>query len=74
MEDESGTVLMIAHRSAASRRPTFILCAAIGLVRWAASPASQQRPVPKHFAILKGVDPTRRQVTLLLEGETLAKV
>jgi hypothetical protein len=32
------------------------------------------RSVPKHFAILKAIDPIRRQVTLLLEGETLPKV
>lgn len=32
------------------------------------------RAIPKHFAILKAVDAARRQVTLLLEGETLPKV
>src|SRR5262245_29808226 len=32
------------------------------------------RSVPKHFATLKALDPARRQVTLLIEGETLAKV
>jgi hypothetical protein len=30
--------------------------------------------VPKHFATLKAVDPARRQVTLLIEGEVLPKV
>src|SRR5262245_13026257 len=29
--------------------------------------------VPKHFATLKSTDPTRREVTLLIEGEVLAK-
>jgi hypothetical protein len=32
------------------------------------------RSVPKHFATLKAVDPARRRVTLLIEGERLAKV
>jgi len=32
------------------------------------------RSVPKHFATLKAVDPALRRVTLLLEGESLAKV
>jgi hypothetical protein len=32
------------------------------------------RAVPKRFAALKGVDPARRTVTLLIEGETLPKV
>ena len=32
------------------------------------------RAVPKHFAALKAVDPARRLVTLLIEGETLPKV
>jgi hypothetical protein len=32
------------------------------------------RSVPKHYAILKAVDPQRRRVTLLIEGETLPKV
>jgi hypothetical protein len=32
------------------------------------------RSVPKHFATLRAVDPARRQVTLLIEGETLPKV
>jgi hypothetical protein len=32
------------------------------------------RSVPKHFAILKAVDSVRQRVTLLIEGESLAKV
>ena len=32
------------------------------------------RSVPKHYATLKGVDLKRRQVTLLVEGETLPKI
>jgi hypothetical protein len=32
------------------------------------------RSVPKHFATLQAVDVARRQVTLLVEGEALAKV
>ncbi len=32
------------------------------------------RSVPKHFATLQAVDLARRQVTLLIEGETLPKV
>ncbi len=32
------------------------------------------RSVPKHFATLKAVDVARRRVTLLIEGEKLAKV
>jgi hypothetical protein len=32
------------------------------------------RSVPKHFATLQAVDPTRRRVTLLIEGESLPKV
>jgi hypothetical protein len=32
------------------------------------------RSVPKHFATLKAIDPKRRQVTLLIEGESLPKV
>lgn len=32
------------------------------------------RSVPKHFATLKAIDPARRRVTLLIEGESLAKV
>src|SRR5262245_12900759 len=32
------------------------------------------KDVPKHFATLKAVDRTRRQVTLLIEGEVLPKV
>src|SRR5262245_56082880 len=31
------------------------------------------RGVPKHFATLQGIDMTRRRVTLLIEGEKLAK-
>jgi len=32
------------------------------------------RAVKKHFATLKAIDPARRRVTLLLEGETLPKI
>jgi hypothetical protein len=32
------------------------------------------RHVPKHFATLKAVDPANHQVTLLIEGEKLAKI
>src|SRR5262245_52559702 len=32
------------------------------------------RSVPKHFAILKGINVAKRQVTLQVEGENLAKV
>jgi hypothetical protein len=32
------------------------------------------RSIPKHFATLKAVDPARAQITLLIEGEGLAKV
>jgi hypothetical protein len=32
------------------------------------------RSVPKHFATLKSVDSARHRVTLLIEGETLAKI
>ena len=32
------------------------------------------RGVPKRYAALKAIDPVRRSVTLLIEGETLAKV
>jgi hypothetical protein len=32
------------------------------------------RSVPKRFATLKGADPARRRVTLLIEGEGLAKI
>lgn len=39
-----------------------------------AGTAEVLRGVPKHFAILKASDPARRTVTVLLEGETLAKV
>ena len=31
------------------------------------------RSVPKHFATLKGMDRTRRRITLLMEGETQAR-
>jgi hypothetical protein len=39
----------------------------------AAGTAEMLRYIPKHFALLKGVDPARRQVTLILEGETEPK-
>jgi hypothetical protein len=32
------------------------------------------RSIPKRFATLKGIDPVRHRVTLLIEGESLAKV
>ncbi len=39
-----------------------------------AGAAEYLRSVPKHFATLQAVDAARRQVTFLVEGETLAKV
>ena len=38
-----------------------------------AGTAEYLRSVPKHFATLQAVDPLRRRVTLLIEGEKLAK-
>src|SRR4051812_11062930 len=32
------------------------------------------RSVPKHFATLKALDPSKRTVTLLIEGDSLPKV
>src|SRR5262245_8958738 len=43
-------------------------------VKEIAGTAEFLRSVPKHFATLKAVDPARRQVTLLIEGEVLPKV
>src|SRR5579884_1602208 len=43
-------------------------------IKEVAGTAEFLRRVPKHFATLKAVDPARRRVTLLIEGETLAKV
>src|SRR5262249_55266291 len=43
-------------------------------VKEVAGTAEFLRSVPKHFATLKAVDPARRQVTLLIEGEVLPKV
>jgi hypothetical protein len=43
-------------------------------IKEVAGTAEFLRSLPKHFATLKAVDPARRTVTLLLEGETLAKV
>jgi hypothetical protein len=43
-------------------------------VKEVAGTAEFLRSVPKHFATLQAVDRERNQVTLLLEGETLAKV
>jgi hypothetical protein len=43
-------------------------------VREVAGAAEFLRDVPKHFATLKAVEPAHRQVTLLIEGEVLAKV
>ncbi len=43
-------------------------------VKEIAGSAEFLRSVPKHFATLQAVDPARGQVTLLLEGEVLAKV
>jgi hypothetical protein len=42
-------------------------------VREVAGAAEFLRDVPKYFATLKAVEPARGQVTLLLEGEVLAK-
>jgi hypothetical protein len=42
-------------------------------VKEIAGTAEFLRGVPKHFATLKAVDPARQRVTLLIEGETLAK-
>src|SRR5438128_4519770 len=39
-----------------------------------AGTAEYLRDVPKHFATLKAVDAGRNQVTLLIEGEVLAKI
>src|SRR5262245_5483581 len=43
-------------------------------VKEIAGTAEFLRNVPKHFATLKAVDPARRRVTLLIEGETLPKI
>jgi hypothetical protein len=43
-------------------------------VKEIAGSAEFLRDVPKHFASLKAVDPAKRQVTLLIEGEVLPKV
>src|SRR5690349_4776069 len=43
-------------------------------VKEVAGTAEFLRSVPKHFATLQAVDRDRNQVTLLIEGETLAKV
>ena len=43
-------------------------------VKEIAGTAEFLRDVPKHFASLKAVDKDKRQVTLLIEGEVLAKV
>ena len=43
-------------------------------VKEIAGTAEFLRSVPKHFATLKGVDPIKNQVTLLIEGEVLPKV
>src|SRR5262249_16876195 len=43
-------------------------------VKEIAGTAEFLRGVPKHFAALKAVDPARHQVTLLIEGESVAKV
>jgi hypothetical protein len=43
-------------------------------IKEVAGSAEFLRSVPKHFATLKAVDVARRRVTLLLEGEKLAKV
>src|SRR5262249_47826616 len=43
-------------------------------VKEIAGSAEFLRDVPKHFATLKAVDPVKRQVTLLIEGEVLPKV
>jgi hypothetical protein len=47
---------------------------AVDKVKEIAGTSEFLRSVPKHFATLKAVDPKRRQVTLLIEGESLAKV
>jgi hypothetical protein len=43
-------------------------------VKEIAGTAEFLRSVPKHFATLQAIDPARNQVTLLIEGEVLAKV
>lgn len=43
-------------------------------IKTIAGRAEVLRAVRKHFGILKAVDPARHRVTLLLEGETLAKI
>ncbi|HZY88804.1 MAG TPA: hypothetical protein VFE78_28525 [Gemmataceae bacterium] len=43
-------------------------------IKEVAGTAEFLRSVPKHFATLKAVDVPRRRVTLLIEGEKLAKV
>jgi hypothetical protein len=47
---------------------------ASGAVKTIAGSAEFLRSVPKHFATLQAVDPVRRRVTLLVEGEMLPKV
>src|SRR5215510_11218448 len=42
-------------------------------IKEVAGTAEFLRGVPKHFATLKGVDAPRRRVTLLLEGDKVAK-
>src|SRR5260370_34476491 len=42
-------------------------------MREVAGSAEFLRSVPKHFATLKGMDRTRRRITLLMEGETQAR-
>ena len=42
-------------------------------IKEVAGTAEYLRSVPKHFAVLQAVDPARRRVTLLIEGEKLAK-
>src|SRR5437870_2280806 len=43
-------------------------------IREIAGTAEFLRSLPKHFAILKGVDLANQRVTLLIDGDSLAKV
>ncbi len=75
--------------SSAVNRCLLLITCCLGTAVHAAEPASKSaddkaaevagkaeflRGVPKHFAVLKAVDPARQCVTLLIEGEKLPKV
>ena len=57
-----------------SRRPPYTACRVRNEAKGRFGESEYLRSLPKRFATLRGIDAARHRVTLLIEGESLAKV